>query len=250
MEYLAVESQTFSLDRGFRGFYNLYGRASQESGAELKQVSVQLASLLTTIKEFPYIRYAKDKGPTQRIATMVAEQLEELRRKSPEYSQGIKEPRGTLLILDRSVDALSPLIHDFYYQAMAYDLLEIHGEQYHYAYQNNAGAKEERDVLLNEYDKIWPTVRHMHIAETIDYVIDSFNDFLKNNKAAAIQKGKVADLKEMSEAVRAMPQYKELLAKYSLHIHISQELMNLFNRWGLEAIAQCEQVCGDECDFL
>jgi hypothetical protein len=31
----------------------------------------------------------------------------------------------TLLILDRSFDAIAPLIHDFHYQALVYDILEI-----------------------------------------------------------------------------------------------------------------------------
>eukprot|EP00162_Nutomonas_longa_P013564 comp21617_c0_seq1/m.47672 comp21617_c0_seq1/g.47672 ORF comp21617_c0_seq1/g.47672 comp21617_c0_seq1/m.47672 type:complete len:610 (-) comp21617_c0_seq1:122-1951(-) len=240
IDYLAVESQVFSLDRGLRGFYHLYSSKSQETQDELRKVSLQLASVLVTINEFPYIRYA-NKGPCQRVADIVFSHLTALKTKSPEYAKSVRDPRATLIIVDRSVDPLPLFLHDFYYQAMAYDNLQIDGEQFKYKYVNNAGKEEEKDVLLNEYDKIWPTVRHMFIADCIQQLQDNFNEFLKNNKAANLQKGQVSDLKEMSEAVRAMPQYKELLAKYSVHIYIASELMAMFNRTGLEQIANAEQ---------
>lgn len=42
-------------------------------------------------------------------------------------------PRATLIITDRSMDAVAPLIHDFTYQAMCNDLLPIEdGTKYTY----------------------------------------------------------------------------------------------------------------------
>jgi hypothetical protein len=35
------------------------------------------------------------------------------------YPEKVREPRGTLLILDRSFDIISPVVHDFYYQSNA-----------------------------------------------------------------------------------------------------------------------------------
>ena len=37
----------------------------------------------------------------------------------------------------------------------------------------------------------WVQLRHMHIADAINHVIDDFNVFVKDNKAAAIAKGEV-----------------------------------------------------------
>jgi syntaxin-binding protein 1 len=31
----------------------------------------------------------------------------------------------TLIILDRSIDPISPVIHDFYYESMLYDILNV-----------------------------------------------------------------------------------------------------------------------------
>lgn len=36
-----------------------------------------------------------------------------------------REPRGTLLIVDRSFDLITPLIHDYQYQSTVFDYLPV-----------------------------------------------------------------------------------------------------------------------------
>ncbi len=38
-----------------------------------------------------------------------------------------------MLITDRAMDTITPFVHEFTYQAMAYDLLELKDDQYKYA---------------------------------------------------------------------------------------------------------------------
>lgn len=42
-------------------------------------------------------------------------------------------------------------------------------------------------MLIGETDQLWPIVRHWHIAETIQYVIQNFNEFVRTNKAAEMK---------------------------------------------------------------
>lgn len=69
-------------------------------------------------------------------------------------------------------------------------------------------------------------MRHMHIAEAIDWVVKEFNNFIKTNKAAGISKGErvssykilvptvvlnltqARDVKDITEAVKQLPQVK------------------------------------------
>lgn len=37
-----------------------------------------------------------------------------------------------VIIVDRAIDVLTPLLHDFYYQPMVYDLLDINHNMYEY----------------------------------------------------------------------------------------------------------------------
>ena len=72
-------------------------------------------------------------------------------------------------------------------------------------------------------------MRHQHIAEAINWVIGELNEFLKNNKAANFKKSEVKSVADMSDALRAMPEYKEMLAKYELHVSIADACMKIFN---------------------
>jgi len=148
--------------------------------------------------------------------------------------------RSTLLILDRTYDVISPLLHEFTYQAMIYDLLPIENDHYKYTTQTNEGSKE-KDIILSEADPLWPTLRHQHIADSMNWILDGFNEFVKENKATKLYTGKVESLKEMSEAMKSMPQYKEMLDKYSLHINLSTTAMKIFDEQQLKKIASVEQ---------
>jgi len=153
------------------------------------------------------------------------------------------------LIVDRTIDPVAPFLHEFTYQAMIYDLLTIEKDNiYKYQFTSQEGGKAgkevEKQVLLDERDFLWPKLRHMHIADCISRVIDDFNGFLKTNKAVSLNREanrKVTTLKEMSKAMKDMPQFQEMFAKFSLHIRLAGECMDQYNGKELEKIALVEQ---------
>eukprot|EP01108_Squamamoeba_japonica_P004423 TRINITY_DN3496_c0_g1_i1.p1 TRINITY_DN3496_c0_g1~~TRINITY_DN3496_c0_g1_i1.p1 ORF type:complete len:384 (+),score=201.41 TRINITY_DN3496_c0_g1_i1:780-1931(+) len=138
---------------------------------------------------------------------------------------------------------------------MVYDLLGVspHGtkhDQYEYEFKTTKGAKKQKAVLLSESDPVWLTLRHQHIAEAINWVIGELNDFLKNNKAANFAKHQVKSVQDMTDALRAMPEYKEMLAKYELHVLIAEACMARFNAGSMTDIATVEQglATGEDAD--
>jgi len=217
---------------------NIYGENERELvNIDLRNLAQKLATVVATLGEKPYIRFI----PGDKNSECVAKALEE-RLSSLEYKEEVKD-RGTVFIFDRTVDLVAPVLHEFTYQAMVYDLLEVTKDVYKYVYQNNANQEAEKSVLLGEIDQLWPVLRHRHIADTITYVIDSFNEFVRTNKAVQLQtkKKEVTSLKEMGDAMKAMPQFQELLNKYSLHIHMAGQCMKVFKHKQLDVLGLLEQ---------
>lgn len=72
-----------------------------------------------------------------------------------------QKTRATLLLVDRYEDVLTPLMHDFTYQALYFEMPATSPFQvFDYIDSND----EHNDVLLNEDDPVWVRLRHQHIA--------------------------------------------------------------------------------------
>ena len=63
-----------------------------------------------------------------------------------------RRQRPTLLLLERSFDVVSPLLHEYTYQAMVHDLLPVHDDRYTYRYVGNNSQTISKEVLLNDSD--------------------------------------------------------------------------------------------------
>eukprot|EP01006_Ploeotia_vitrea_P012475 TRINITY_DN33038_c0_g1_i1.p1 TRINITY_DN33038_c0_g1~~TRINITY_DN33038_c0_g1_i1.p1 ORF type:complete len:608 (+),score=59.93 TRINITY_DN33038_c0_g1_i1:17-1840(+) len=242
LDFLCPEYQVFHFD--FRNdLREMFGPSKID---KLGNVASQLLTVCLTLNEYPIVRYQNSE-----IAPILAQKVQE---KLDTYKRTVKnfEPtdqRATLLILDRTVDVMAPLLHEFTYQAMVYDLCEgtgrLVGNRYKYTAETSSGKPVDKEAILDENDPLWCEYRHGHIADVSKEVSTNFNNFLSSNKVSQA-KGKGMDTKGLAEAVRAMPQYQDKISKFSLHIRVSDDLMNLYREQNLHHIALTEQnlACG------
>ena len=87
-----------------------------------------------------------------------------------------------MFIFDRTIDMYAPFLHEFTYQAMANDLLQIeNGQKYTYSYIDQDSKPATKEVVLNENDKVWVEIRHKHMKDCIDKLMKDFNEFLGEN---------------------------------------------------------------------
>jgi syntaxin-binding protein 1 len=150
--------------------------------------------------------------------------------------------QGTLLLLDRTEDSVSPALHFCTYQALVNDLLNVRDGNV-----ITIKAKDkEKEVLLNEKDELWVKFRHMHIAD----VLGGLSEYLDSIKARNPQAVKVASgadgttIQDMSKFVKAMPEYQAQLDVYSQHLQIAQSCMSHIQAGGqalLNLITDVEQ---------
>ncbi|OSD04764.1 Sec1-like protein [Trametes coccinea BRFM310] len=178
------------------------------------------------------------------LAFMVQQHLDEYKKANPDFPKPSDppRPRGTLIVTDRSMDTVAPLLHEFTYQAMATDLLPIEdGTTYRYKFQTAVGTYEDKVATLSDADSVWVDLRHMHMREAIDKLMADFNQFMQDN--AGFKGEGAANLNDMKDMLANLPQYQEQREKFSLHLNMAQECMAIFERDKLPAVANVEQNC-------
>ncbi|KAF2588585.1 hypothetical protein F2Q70_00041809, partial [Brassica cretica] len=264
LEFFAIDSQGFITDHE-RALEDLFGdeETSRKGDACLNVMASRIATVFASLREFPTVRYRAAKSldastmTTMRdlIPTKLAAGIWNCLAKHKQSIENFPQTETCeLLILDRSIDQIAPIIHEWTYDAMCHDLLNMDGNKYvHVIPSKSGGQPEKKDVLLEEHDPIWLELRHAHIADVSasERLHDKMTNFLSKNKAAQLQHGKrdggELSTRDLQKMVQALPQYSEQIDKLSLHVEIARKINDLIREQGLRELGQLEQdlVFGD-----
>jgi len=214
-----------------------------------------LINLFATLGEKPYIRYYNPSttsplGPAalaqehlcKRLAASLEKDLADYCDSNQEFPPVVEppRPRGTMLIVERAMDLFSPLLHEFTYQSMCHDLLEITDDnKYIHSYRDQSGELEEKEHTLGEEDKVWVEVRHMHMKDALDKLITDFKNYASEHGHLASG----SSLNDMKDMLASLPHLKESKEKLSLHLSMAETCMGLFEKHQLMNIASVEQCC-------
>ena len=185
------------------------------------------------------------------LARFVQEELDSYAQWDSNFPPPSQRPQATLLISDRSMDLMAPLVHEFTYQAMAHDLLPIkEGDKITYRTTINEGTAEaeEKDIELAEKDKIWCDNRHRHMKDTIDKLMGDFQKFIEQNPHFTDQNADTTNLGAIRDMLAGLPQFQEMKEAYSLHLTMAQECMTIFQNHKLMDIASVEQTLSTGLD--
>jgi hypothetical protein len=49
--------------------------------------------------------------------------------------------------------------------------------RYSHTFRNERGVTETKDAILNDEDKVWVEVRHMHMKDALDKLIEAFKQY-------------------------------------------------------------------------
>ncbi|OAA65973.1 Sec1 family superfamily protein [Niveomyces insectorum RCEF 264] len=225
--------------------------AEKASGGDIASVSIAMG-------EYPKVRYYRPRNPLHEasvlcshLARFVQDRLDGYARRNRDFPPATSRPASVLIITDRSMDLMAPLVHEFTYQAMAHDLLPIkEGDKttFHMTINEGEDNAEERDMELHERDTIWVDNRHRHMKDTIDKLMGDFQRFLDQNPHFTNDSGNATSLNAIKDMMAGLPQFQEMKEAYSLHLTMAQECMNKFQHHRLPDVASAEQTLATGLD--
>ncbi|GAA5891833.1 hypothetical protein JCM8208_002906 [Rhodotorula glutinis] len=265
INFHALEPRVFSL-RTPHNFQTLYGPPDQQPDHAIARweddvgwMSRSIVNVLATLGEYPLIRYYHPPsgfhhilGPGaavgepigKRLADRVQAEIDAYARDNSNFPpvSDPPRPRGVLFITDRSMDLNAPFLHEFTYQAMCNDLLDVEdGQRYRYIFTNEQGQEEEREAVLSDDDKVWCEVRHMHMKDALDKLIADFRSYAGEH--GGTYGGTSTSINDMKDMLASLPQMREVKEKLSLHLTMAEKCMTLFDKKKLPAGANVEQCC-------
>ncbi|CAD6251008.1 unnamed protein product [Miscanthus lutarioriparius] len=262
LEYFAIDSQGFITDheRALEELFSENAEGSHKYNACLNTMATRISTVFASMREFPRVHYRvaktidastmttlRDLVPTK-LAASVWNCLAKYKTTIPEFPQ---TETCELLIVDRSIDQIAPIIHEWTYDAMCHDLLCMDGSKYvHEVPSKNGPATEKKEVLLEDHDPVWLELRHAHIADASERLHDKMTNFISKNKAAQLHQARTGgelSTRDLQKMVQALPQYSDQIDKLSLHVEIAGKLNNIIREQCLRDVGQLEQdlVFGD-----
>lgn len=109
------------------------------SSIDVSKTTSGLVSLCSSLNIYPTLRYHSDFARSAEICYRVDQKLKDLQKSQPTMSM---DSNAQLIILDRSFDLISPLLHETTFQSMATDLCDFKDGIYRYT-----GADRQSKVV-------------------------------------------------------------------------------------------------------
>lgn len=251
LDFRPLESQVYTLNDPF-ALEKLYHRECQNMVLmAINKMALQMVSVCASLGEYPIVRFYKPDNPNYDAHMLSFMLAREFQAKLDEYARDHadfpntkeKRPRSIFLITDRSMDWNAPLLHEFTFQAMAYDLLDFK-DWTSVEYQAD-DKMTERNV--SEKDEEWTLLRHKPAPEAIDVLQKKLAQTRQENANLEDKTSKVT-ASELRDMALALPMYQKIKERLGFYMDIMSQSMAKVQQYGLMSTALVEQTLATELD--
>lgn len=208
--------------------------------------SVQgICAVLLSLKLNPVIRYRAGSQITQQLAKQIYEQINKessLFEFRAHDNGGMAPP--LLLILDRRDDPVTPLLHQWTYQAMVHELLGIRNNRVDLT--NTPGIpKEFKELVLSgDQDEFYGKNMYANFGEIGSMIKNLMEEFQKKAK----DQKKVESIADMKNFIETYPQFKKMSGTVQKHLCIMGELSANSTKRNLFEVSELEQEVACKAD--
>ncbi|KAH3679462.1 hypothetical protein WICMUC_000952 [Wickerhamomyces mucosus] len=216
----------------------------------VSKTAASLVSLCVLTGEYPIIRFYNPNEHDayfnasilpKMIANEFQNKLDEYARNHSDFPPESPRQRSIFVITDRTLDLFSPLLHEFTYQAMAYDLVNIDkSDVYKYQAENEKGEKESKEAKLNDEDEDWCKLRHLHIIDAQTALTSRLEEFLSKNQML-VDRSNIKSTSDILTAVARLSGFDEERRRIILHKTLVEDLLLVNGEKKLTELADFEQ---------
>uniref|UniRef100_V9KNW6 Vacuolar protein sorting-associated protein 45 n=1 Tax=Callorhinchus milii TaxID=7868 RepID=V9KNW6_CALMI len=235
-DFIAVSPHVFSL--------NLIGCAQGRCWdvMQLARTTQGLTSVLLSLKKCPMIRYQHSSD----MAKQLAESVKQIITKEYElFDFRRTEVPPLLLIVDRSDDAVTPLLNQWTYQAMVHELLGINNNRIDLSRVPGISRDLKEVVLSAENDEFYANNMYLNFGEIGSNIKNLMEDFQKKKPKS---QQKLESISDMKAFVETYPQFKKMSGTVSKHVTVVGELSRLVSERGLMEVSEVEQELACQSD--
>uniref|UniRef100_A0A8C8K1U8 Vacuolar protein sorting-associated protein 45 n=2 Tax=Oncorhynchus tshawytscha TaxID=74940 RepID=A0A8C8K1U8_ONCTS len=228
-DFIAVNPHLFSL--------NLSGVARGRSWEPtlLPRTTQGLTSVLLALKKCPMIRYQLSSDMAKRLG----ESVKQIITKEYELFDFRKtEVPPLLLIMDRSDDAITPLLNQWTYQAMVHELLGLNNNRIDLSRVPGISKELKEVVLSAENDEFYANNLYLNFGEIGTNIKNLMEDFQKKKPK---EQQKLESISDMKAFVDNYPQFKKMSGTVSKHVTVVGELSRLVSERHLMEVSEVEQ---------
>ena len=224
LSFFVREQNVFDL--GFDSGLKIFTASEDIQRKMILAIADRLFTVCATLNIYPYIQYQKN----SKLCVELCERLEERLTKFGK-AKGITR-NGIVLLTDRSIDAISPLLHDYNYESLVYDLFDI---------KNDTVVLGEKKSKLTDTDELWACYKSLHVAQVFNKLSKDFEEFQKSDLSKVGKGDNLDSFEDMANALTKMGSYKLKSAQFATHLDLADELNAKYKANNLYDIIELEQ---------
>jgi vacuolar protein sorting-associated protein 45 len=201
----------------------------------LQRIVDGLFAASVALRMQPVVRYARASPLCLKIAQQLQSKLDEEHILFEQMGGG---HQSVILLTDRRLDPVTPLLNQWTYQAMCHELIGL--EKNRMDLRRSPGVKKEFEevVMSCSQDKFFEenlVSNFGDLALNIEKYVSRFQEQTKSHSA------KVETIEDMQRFIDQYPEFKKLSGNVSKHVTVVHELSRLVSASNLISVSALEQ---------
>lgn len=137
----------------------------------------------------------------------------------------------TIFVLERGFDIVSPLVHDFFYENLLVDVMDI--DFTNIEMKNKVYKIDEKDMIFKKY-------RYSFINEAMKGIDLDFKKFMKENATARAQKKKNLNINQMQNVLGSLNDYNAQVAQFGCHLGLIEKVLEKIDNENIKETTDSE----------